>query len=135
MSATITIRDESASGKTLNEFSLEMPSERTTVRELIRSRVYQEVKDFNAAQARGRTDEFPGLVQPTTTEATLNETAKRKPKSVDWQRQFERALAAFRANQILVLVDDRQTESLDEEITLASTTSVSFLRLTLLTGG
>lgn len=136
MPATITIRDESTSGKTLNEFSIEMPSERTTVRELIRSRIYQEVKDFNARQANRGWEEFQGLIQPTETEQVLNgDPARQRKRPIDWHRQFERALTAFRANQILILVDDRQTESLDEEIILSSRTRVSFLRLTVLTGG
>src|SRR5437870_3899414 len=47
MAATLTIRDESAGGKTLHELTLDILTERITVRELIRSRVYQEVQDFN----------------------------------------------------------------------------------------
>ena len=50
MSVTLTIRDETATGDICNETPLEFPSERITVRELIRERVYQEVQDFNLAQ-------------------------------------------------------------------------------------
>ena len=135
MPTTITIRDESTSGKTLNEFSLELLDERMTVRDLIRSRVYQEVKDFHRRPAQRQTG-FPGLIQPNPTEVALNGDRRQPEKrKVDWQRQFERAIAAFRAHQILILVDDRQAETLDEEIHLTPTTRISFLRLTLLTGG
>ena len=41
MPATLTIRDESTSGKTLQEFALEVLTERITVRELIRSVLQQ----------------------------------------------------------------------------------------------
>jgi hypothetical protein len=129
--STLTIRDESTSGETLREFSLDVLSERITVRELIRSRVYQEVKDFNAQQP----GVFQGLIQPADDEQTLNGGRRRKKRLIDWKRQFERALAAFRANQILILVDDRQLESLDEEIEITPDTRVAFLRLTLLMGG
>ncbi len=136
MPATITIRDESTTGTTLNEFVIEIPDERMTVRELIRSRVYQEVKEFNARTASKRRAGFPGLVAPTEEERALNnDSAGRKRRQVDWHRQFERAVAAVRADQILILIDDRQVESLDDEIDIRCTTRVSFLRLTPLAGG
>ncbi len=47
MAATITVRDETAGGKAINELTLDVLDERITVRELIRSRVYQEVQDYN----------------------------------------------------------------------------------------
>jgi hypothetical protein len=131
MPATLTIRDESTSGHTLHEFSLEVPSERITVRELIRSRVYQEVKDFNTKQP----EVFRGLVQPTEAERTLKGCRPRKKRQIEWKTQYERAMAAFRAGQIIILMDDRQLESLDEEVVVEPTTQVSFLRLTLLVGG
>jgi hypothetical protein len=43
--ATLTIRDESLTGTPTREWMLEVLTERLTVRELIRSRVYQEVQD------------------------------------------------------------------------------------------
>ena len=69
MAATLMIRDEEMTGKTVAEFALEFLTERITIRELIRSRVYQEVKDHNAKQNLA---EFNGLVQPTDAERTLN---------------------------------------------------------------
>ena len=48
---------------------LEFPTERITVRELIRERVYQEVQDFNRKQGERV---FRGLVQPTDAERVLN---------------------------------------------------------------
>ena len=59
----------------------------------------------------------------------------KKPRQIDWKRQFDRAIQAFESNQILILVDDRQAESLDEEFAVDSRTSVTFLHLSLLVGG
>jgi len=132
MPTTLIIRDEEMTGKTVNEFSLEFLTEHITVRELIRSRVFQEVKDHNAKQNQ---TEFRGLVQPTDAERTLNGYRFKTPRRIDWQRQFEKAIEAFEKNQILILVNDRQVESLDEEIEVETDTTVSFLRLTLLVGG
>lgn len=131
MPATILIRDETTSGQVLHEWPLECLNDRLSVRELIRSRVYQEVQDFNQQQP----EFFRGLVQPTDAEQTLNGFKLRKRKPVDWKTQFEKALSAFETNQIIILVDEKQANSLDEEIELRPGTHVSFLRLTLLVGG
>lgn len=131
MPVTLSIRDETTSGRLLNEWSLQCLTERLTVRELIRSRVYQEVQDFNLKQP----EIFRGLVQPTDAEQTLNGFKLRKTRALDWKLQFDKAVAAFEANQILILVNDRQAISLDEEIQITPGTKVSFLRLTLLVGG
>jgi len=128
----MTIRDEEMTGKTVNKFSLEFLTERITVKELIRSRVFQEVKDHNAKQNQV---EFHGLIQPTDAERTLNGYRLKKPRQIDWKIQYDKAIEAFEKNQILILVNDRQAESLDEQIEVATDTKVSFLRLTMLVGG
>lgn len=131
MPATLTIRDETLGGKSLHEWALEVLTERITVRELIRSRVYQEVQDYNARQGRV----FYGLVQPEDAEKALNGWKLKKPRLLAWQRQFDRAIEAFERHQILILVNERQAESLEEEIVVGPDTQVTFLRLTLLVGG
>jgi hypothetical protein len=131
MSATLTIRDETLGSDSLRAWALEVTKERLTVRELIRSRVYQEVQDYN----RQLGQVYQGLVQPEEAEKTLNGWAMRKPRLLDWRRQFDRAIEAFQTNQILILVNDRQAESLDEELVIAPDMSVTFLRLMPLVGG
>lgn len=131
MPTTLTIRDETASGETLREVVLEFLTETITVRELIRSRIYQEVKDFNAASAQV----FQGLVQPTDTERALNGFRVGRGRTIDWETQFDLALRGFEGNQVLILVGDRQAESLDETITVAPGTEVTFLKLVPLVGG
>jgi hypothetical protein len=132
MAITLTMRDEVAGGEPARERTLEFPSERMTARELIRGRVYQEVQDYNL----GMTGPFRGLVRPEGAEAALNRSGpEARPRPIDWKKQFDRAVEAFEANQILLLVDDRQVESLDEEVTLRQGSVATFLRLTLLVGG
>lgn len=94
-------------------------------------RVYQEVQDYNQC----RKPVFQGLVQPGESEQTLNGFQLNKHRKVDWHQQFERACTAYEKNQVLVLVDDRQTETLDEVITLRRETNISFLKLVPLVGG
>ncbi len=131
MSGTLTIRDETLSGETLREWALEVTTETITVRELIRSRVYQEVQDYNLQ----RGSVFQGLVQPEEAEKTRDGWKLKQPRLLDWKRQFDRAVEAFEKNEILILVNDRQAESLEEEVVIGPQTQVTFLRLTLLVGG
>ena len=80
---------------------------------------------------------FRGLVTPSPAERLLN-GEKDKTKSrrrIDWEAQYERALAAFARNGFFVLVGDRQVEDLDEEIELKVHTEVSFVKLVPLVGG
>lgn len=130
----LTVRDQTAAGSVTNELTLDVLSETITVRELIRSRVYQEVQDYNLRQRPGTAD-FKGLVTPTDTERTLNGVRLRKPREIDWKEQFEKACDAFSHNGFLILIDDRQAESLDETITLHHDTQVSFVKLVPLVGG
>jgi len=128
---TITIRDETLTGQSIAEYPLDLLTERVTVRELIRSRVYQEVQDYN----RRKPETFRGLVQPTDAEQTLNGFHLRDHRQIDWKKQFDKACDAFERNGFFVLVDDRQPESLDEEITAGPDTRVSFVKLVPLVGG
>jgi hypothetical protein len=135
----ITIRDETASGKLTNELSLNVLDETITVRELIRSRVYQEVDDHNrrVREANARSVPFNGLVTPTAAEENLNVPRVGRPaaREIDWKKQFETACDAFGRNGFFILVNDRQVEELDETITLGATSTVSFVKLTPLVGG
>ncbi len=128
---TITIRDESTTGGlAAREWDLEFLTERITVRELIRSRVYQEVKDHNA-----RGGAYAGLVRPVGAEAGPTGWRVKPGAKIDWRAQFEKAVEAFGSNHVLVLVDDRQLTELEEPIVLKSGTRVTFLRILPLVGG
>jgi hypothetical protein len=131
MSMTLTIRDATASGQPLHEWTLEVLTERMSVRELIRSRVYQEVQDYNHSQP----DRFRGLIQPGEAEQTLNGGKSLKKRKIDWKIQFAKATEAFEKNEILILCNDKQLESLDQELEIQPGTSVTFLKLTMLVGG
>jgi hypothetical protein len=128
---TVTVVDETTSGERSAELTLDFLTERVTARELIRSRVYQEVREHNARQ----TTTFRGLVQPTDTERVLNGFTLRRPRRIDWEAQYAKALDAFGRNGFLLLVDDHQLTELDEEVELRPETNVTFLRLVPLVGG
>lgn len=131
MPTKIKVRDESVSGKTVRQFEFEVPAEFVSVRELIRSRVYQEVKDFNVQLKAEPEIRYCGLVEPPV-ERLLNGELDR---TVDWQKQLDRAIDSFRRGQIIILVNERQVVSLEEQIAIDSETSICFLCLALLAGG
>ncbi len=135
--ATLTIRDETASGQTLHIFTLGDLTERLTVRELLRARIWQEVQDHNraAAAASPAGHVFRGLVQPTDTERTLNGFKFSKPRVLDWEEQFRRACEGFERNGFFVLVGDRQSTTLDEAFVVEADTEVTFVKLVPLVGG
>ena len=66
MSTTLTVHDASTVDHEGYAFLLDLDSETISVRELIRSRVFQEVQEFNAKQSL----HFRGLIQPAGAEAT-----------------------------------------------------------------
>ena len=131
MPATLTIRDETTAGQTVHSWSLDFLADRITVRELILSRVRQEVEDYNLQQP----EVFRGLVEPTDSERTLNGFKVRKGKQIDWKQQFEKAIDAFEKNRVLILIGERQAESLDDEFEITPGAEVTFLRLVPLVGG
>lgn len=128
--ATITITDTSTDLTTRETFSLDFLTERVTVRELIRSRVYQAVSEHNAA-ARQR---FLEWVEAGEASGRRNPAAH-EPASIDWEAQFTRALEAFEKGRYLIFVDSQPARELDTELELAAGTEVTFLRMTPLIGG
>jgi hypothetical protein len=129
MATTLIVRDRSVDGADLGELTLEFLTDRITVRELIRSRVYQEVTEYNAR----RVMRWTGLFQPETDPASLGSNGA--PRRVNWEAQCDRALRAFNTGTLLIVVEGRQLDKLDDEIELRADASVAFLRLVPLIGG
>jgi hypothetical protein len=134
MSMTLKIRDETTfnlGGDEDRGFTLDVLDEHITVRELIRARVYREVRDYNLHQP----EYFHGLVQPSDAERSLNGFKMRSRRRIDPERQFELAKRAFYTNGFILLVDDRQVDELEDEIEIRPDTTVTFLKLVPLVGG
>ena len=128
---TLIIADKTTAGQDVFTFSLDFLTEHVTVREIIRSRVYEEVQIYNAS----RNEYFHGLVQPSDAEITLNGYRLRQRRTIDWEAQYAKALKAFTTNGFFILVNDRQVEELDERVELRYDTQVSFIKLIPLVGG
>ncbi|PJJ59207.1 hypothetical protein [Hymenobacter chitinivorans] len=130
--ALLTIQDETVAGGILNRLELEIAQEMLTVRDVIAQRVQQEVAAYNSRQQ----EIFQGLVQPLESEQVLNGfRLLRTAKPIDTETQLYKALEGFLQNSYFVLVNDRQVDSLDEEVWLGSGATASFIKLTPLVGG
>jgi hypothetical protein len=127
---TITIVDESTVGEK-RAWNLALLDETISLRELIRRRIYQEVTEYNAKLS----GYFYGLVQPTDAERTLNGCRLKTTHRLDWQAQYEKAIATFARRGYIVLVNDMQVADLDALIELHAGTEVTFLKLIPLVGG
>lgn len=110
---------------------LYLASSRVTVRELIRQRVETEVAAYNAGPA----GIFAGLIQPTRSELMLNGYRLDRRRTLGAAAQVQVAWAQFEKRGFILLFDDRQVESLDEELTLTGENTTVFLRLVPLVGG
>ncbi len=136
MAATICIRDSVVSRDTEDyTFDLLIADESMTVRELIRERIYQEVDDFNRS-LDARSADMETWRQRMARLLGGKQRADSLPiERVDWREPFGLAISAFEKMQLLVIVGERQTMSLDEVVRLKPETEVIFLRLVPLAGG
>lgn len=130
---SVTIKDQSGAGKVGATITLDGIDSRVTVRDLIRTRVREEVARYNAKPAS--TDIFHGLVMPDGAEMTSRGFRMPKKRRIDWEQQADKALEAFQKNGFFVLVDDRQVTDPDEVLELAPDTDIRFIRLVQLVGG
>ena len=106
---TVKIVDVSGAGRVGTTTLLELMSSRITLRDLVVTRVRDEVARWNA--------------EP------------QKQRQLDWEQQADRAIEAFGRNGFFVLVDDRQVTELDEELELTADSDIRFVRLIQLVGG
>ncbi|MBO6517343.1 MAG: hypothetical protein JJ975_12415 [Bacteroidia bacterium] len=126
----LTITDQSVTGNILKEIELMIDRERINLKDLISKRVEWQVLHAPADSP----SEFR-LFDVAQKEETLNPPRKKTPKKPNVERHIATALKAFRDNEFFVFVDNRQIESLEEEVLLTEETPVSFVQLTQLVGG
>jgi hypothetical protein len=127
----VTIIDEIPGRSRRVAFRLELWSDNVTARELIERRVRHEVDVHNQNQP----DTFLGLVQPAGSERTATGWRLKTPRRIDADEQVASAWDAFSHGRVLLLVDDRQVDTLDDEFALRRDAEVCFYQLVPLVGG
>lgn len=125
------IKDEQLNGTITYQFEIEVEHLLMTTQELIEKRVTHEIESYN----KRLPEYYNGLVKPSDAERTLNGFKLKPKQTIDLEKQLYIALEAFQKNSYFILVDNQQLESLDQVISLTSTTTVSFIKLTPLIGG
>ena len=129
--ATLTIHDRTAVGRDIESFVIDDLPDRITVRDLIRTRVRDEVARYNLKPA----ERFRGLVAPEGAVQEMLGYRLRSPRRIDWEVQADAAVDAFGRNGFFLLLNGRQVTDLDEEIAVADTRDVAFVKLVQLVGG
>ena len=127
----IQVRDKTNLGEAYHELMLSFTAPKITVRELIAERVRMEVDQYNNSAQ----DYLHTLVRPSEAEETINGYRFKERRFVDAEKQVAIALQAFETNGYFLLIDDKQVETLNEEIELQQDMVVSFVKLTQLVGG
>lgn len=129
---TVIVKDENfGGGGLLNEFTIDFEQPQVTVSDIIKERVRYEI----AAYHKKAQEHFRGLIQPTEAEKVLNGYKLKKGRRIDLDAQTKTALEAFNRSAFLLLIDDKQVESLDEKIIIRPNMELVFLKLTPLVGG
>jgi hypothetical protein len=131
MAIRVTIKDQSGAGRVGQTTTLEEVPDRITLRDLIRTRVRDEVARYNAAP----TPVFGGLVMPEGAQPAPGGFLMPRPRRIDWEQQADNAIESFSRNGFFVLVDDRQVTELDAPLRLTADTDIRFIRLVQLIGG
>src|SRR5262249_53779172 len=131
MPITVTIKDQSGAGRIAATTTLDGISGAITLRDLVRTRVREEVARYNAAPE----PVFAGLVLPEGAQPAPEGFRMPRPRRIDWQQQADRAIEAFQRNGFFVLVDDRQVTDPDEALDLTADSDIRFVRLVRLVGG
>ncbi|MFD0991156.1 hypothetical protein ACFQ1R_13695 [Mariniflexile jejuense] len=128
----LVLKDVTFTGDILNQITIAVKNERTTVKELIAARVEAEVKAYNEKLP----EYFKGLIQPNDTEKTLNGfKLKDRNRRIDIEKQVLIAWDAFYKNSYFILIDEQQAEDLEQEVLIGKDTTVNFIKLTQLVGG
>jgi hypothetical protein len=127
MQLSLNITDDAMFGLTQPNYQVTLNFENThiSVRELIETRIRQEIENYNSTQP----EVFNMLVQPALAERVLNGFKFKEKKKIDWREQYKKAVEAFERNGFIILVDDLQVESLDQFIELETKTRLLFSNL------
>lgn len=131
MPITVTIKDETGTGRVAASVTLDGVDERITLRDLVRTRVREEVARYNART----TGVFTRLLMPEGAEPGPDGFEMAGARRADWEQQADKAIEAFGRNGFFVLIGDRQVTDLEEVLALTADTDIRFIRLVQLAGG
>jgi hypothetical protein len=128
MPLTLTVCEKTPGAAPPQQYPVKFEEERLTVRELIRNLVIQ--------HAQNDTEHINSSRCSSPEEKLLNSQKTGNPSGTkSWVSKFEHAVKAFDNNQVILLLDGVQAESLEQTITLTPDSKVVFFKLIPLVGG
>jgi hypothetical protein len=113
---------------------IELPANRIRVADLIRVMVEEQVRTLTARRKLSIREIEQRLTRQFGADPE-RKTVQLGAPQLDIEDEVQRALNACRRGTCLVVVDGRPIESLDEEVVIASGSSIRFLRVVPLAGG
>ncbi len=119
----ITIRDETASGQLIHETVLDLDSKRTTVRDLIRIRHFQDLENRmmkHLLQSNQSGDATPDAEHKSP-------SASGRPTKDEWKAEIRNTINCFLNNDFYVLIDNYQPDTLDQRVPLQPNSQVRFI--------
>lgn len=126
------IHDETVTGSILNQIKINLSETCLSARDLIRERVFQEVKAFNSR----RSDYFHGLlIQPEKAERVFDGYRVCPTCKLDPEKQFYLAMNAFKKQDFFLMINEDTIADPEQAITLSDCTKVSFLKVRPVIGG
>jgi hypothetical protein len=134
MAFSITFKDETLTGRLIQEISVPVVSETLALREIIMMRVEEEIK----RREDEKHERFQALViELDEKERVLNgvRESRKSGEMPDPEAHGYRALRAFQQNAFFVLIDDVQVDNLEAQVVVRDNTTVTFVKTTPLVGG
>jgi hypothetical protein len=129
MTVTIRVRIDAPAGTPPQDTLLDLPTERVTLRALVKEQVLRELAEMRRSGKAGKI----GLrAMPRVAPAAAATDAA---PEIDETTEIATAIDAFRRGRILALVGERHVTDLDEPIEVTFSTTVRFVRLVPLVGG
>src|SRR5436305_10227801 len=126
-----------ASGSSMDDVNVVLPATRTSITDLIRVTVEEQVRTLTARRqltVRDLEQQLARLYGPDTVSQRPSGAGIGIPEP-DMEGEVQRALDACHRGRCFVIVDGQPVVDLDAEIDLAADTRVRFLRLVPLAGG
>ncbi|PKK89129.1 MAG: hypothetical protein CVV64_15585 [Candidatus Wallbacteria bacterium HGW-Wallbacteria-1] len=130
MTYSVKLIEETPAGEQLTCF-MDLSISAMTVEDLLMDITYHQVARFRNSSI------LPAVAGhiPDERELLLNGPKMRQRLRVSVEKQFQIARDAFLDRRILLIINDRQMDSLTQEVILDETTAITFLKLVPLIGG
>ena len=130
-SPTLSVSDVDADGVEIHRFELLSTALASTVRGLIRDRVVADVQCIEPDHPENHV----ALVQPLRSRENGDEIELFTPRVVDMEAQVRAAIEGFERTDFAIVIDGTTCATLDDDIVLTATSTVSFVRYNMLIGG